>query len=426
VRILPLVALCGCITSVLPPSHDFSDESPDEALSSTIDALDESYAFTDWKDLDWEAVYERLAEEDDWDRTVRLLVEAIPDGHVILENEDGRLCPEAAGSTGVLFSDTDEGDIIVVDSDVDEVEPGDVLVSWNGLDVDAALDAQPLFCFPVGLATNERRRNGRIRLLGRGEVGATSTATLDRDGSPVEVTLDVKEDGDDLREMLGLEAADERVSSRMLTNDVGYLAIGWEATAVTDAEVRSAVRQLWRDGARKLVVDLRDNDGGTDQTAANVAGVFTDREWFYETITMYDRRTGEQDVISEVWVEEQEVQWTLPVAALINGNTVSSGEGIAMMLARFDGVEVVGFEGTAASFGSTGSTAKLPDGWELTWPAGRSLDAEGVIQLDSDHTLEGGVSPTHRIPWTAANRIAWAEDPEGFEIDYAVDLLADR
>jgi carboxyl-terminal processing protease len=127
-----------------------------------------------------------------------------------------------------------------------------------------------------------------------------------------------------------------------------------------------------------------------------------------------------------VWVEPQEVRWTLPVVALINGNTVSSGEGIAMMLARFDGVEVVGFEGTAASFGSSGSTAKLPHGWELTWPAGRSLDDDGVIQLDSDHTLEGGVSPTLRIPWTAANRIAWAEDPEGFEIDYAIDLLADR
>ena len=419
-RVLPLVALCGCITNVLPLNYDFSDERNDEALSLTIEALDETYSFTDWKRLDWDAVHERLAEEEDWDHTLRLLVEAIPDGHVLLENEDGRLCPEAAGSTGVLFSDTDDGDIIVVDSDVDEVEPGDVLVAWNGLDVDAALDEQPLFCFPVGLATNERRRNGRIRLLGRGEVGSTVSLTLDRAG---EITLDVNEDGDDIREMLGLEAADERVSSRMLTNDVGYLAIGWEATAMTDAEVRKEVRQLWRDGARKMVVDLRNNDGGTDQTAANIAGVFTDREWFYETITMYDKRRGEQDVISEVWVEPQEVQWTLPVVALINGNTVSSGEGIAMMLARFDGIEVVGFEGTAASFGSSGSTAKLPDGWELTWPAGRSLDEDGVIQLDSDYTLEGGVSPTHRISWTAANRIAWAEDPEGFEIDYAVDLL---
>ena len=418
-RILPLAALCSCITFVLPLNHNFSDESPDEALTLTIEALDESYSFTEWKHLDWDAIHERVAAEEDWDRTLRLLVESIPDGHVLLENEDDRLCPEAAGSTGVLFSDTDEGNIIVVDSDVAEVEPGDVLVAWNGLDVDAALNAQPLFCFPVGLATNERRRNGRIRLLGRGEVGSTVSLTLDRG----EVTLDVNEDGDDLRKMLGIEAADERVSSRMLTNDIGYLAIGWEATAQTDAEVRKEVRRLYRDGARKLVVDLRDNDGGTDQTAANIAGVFTDREWFYETITMYDKRRGEQDVISEVWVEPQESQWTLPVVALINGNTVSSGEGIAMMLARFEQVEVVGFEGTAASFGSSGSTAKLPDGWELTWPAGRSLDEDGVIQLDSDHTLEGGVTPTHRIPWTAANRIAWAEDPEGFEIDYAVDLL---
>ena len=99
-RILPLVPLCGCIINVLPLTHNFSDEPTDVALSLTIDALDESNSFTDWKRLDWDVIHERVAEEEDWDRTLRLLVEAIPDGNVLLENEDGRPYPEAAGSVG--------------------------------------------------------------------------------------------------------------------------------------------------------------------------------------------------------------------------------------------------------------------------------------------------------------------------------------
>lgn len=420
---LLLWSLSGCVLSVRPLSYDFSKEDPEEALRLTIEALDRTYAFTTWKHLEWDEVHRQLGEEQDWDLAVRRLVEAIPDGHVLLEQETDGVCPQAAGSAGVLFSDTDGGDIVVVRSDAEAVEVGDVLVGWNGLEPEAALAVQPLFCFPVGLATNERRRGGRIRLLGRGEVGAELHLDLQRQGAAFQAILAIDPDGEDMREMLGLSLPEERISSRMLTGAIGYLAIGWEETAISDAAVRRELRDLWGEGARKLVLDLRNNDGGTDQTAANIAGVFTDREWFYETITMYDRRTEEQAVISEVWVQPQELGWDLPVVALINGNTVSSGEGIAMMLARFEGVEVVGFEGTAASFGSSGSTAKLPGGWTLTWPAGRSLDADGRIQLDSDHTLEGGVAPTHRIPWSAENRIAWAADPEGFEIDYAVALL---
>ncbi len=88
---------------------------------------------------------------------------------------------------------------------------------------------------------------------------------------------------------------------------VGYLALGWEDTVLSERAVRREVRRLWDDGARVLVLDLRNNDGGTDQTAANIAGVFTDRTWFYETITMFDRSTGQQATVSDVWVEPQPV-----------------------------------------------------------------------------------------------------------------------
>jgi carboxyl-terminal processing protease len=441
ISLLPGLCLAsGCILSVRPLSDDFSDLPPEEALDRTLGRLEGVYSFTDWKALDWGAVRAALEAEaaeaqsvEDWERIWRRLVLAMPDGHVSLWSDEAErdLCPEARGGLGLDLAPLDSGELVVTavaaggPAAAAGVLPGDLLRSRDGLGSDEALAAAPLHCSPVGLATHERRRVTSAHLLGRAPAGEeVSLELLDSAGQSYAVTLSAAADGAGAREVLSMPAPEARVSARMWTDDVGYVRIGWEETVLSERLFRDAVSDLWSQGARALVVDLRDNDGGTDQTAANIAGVFYQREAFYETITMYDRRTEGQVAISEVYVEPQPLLWELPAAALVNGNTISSGEGIAMMLARLEAVEVIGFEGTAASFGSAGSTIRLPDGWELSYPAGRSLDAGGQIQLDSDDTLEGGVAPEHRLPWTAGNRLADAADPEGFLVDYAAARLA--
>ena len=429
------VALTGCISRLFPIRDDFSDETPRKALNLTIDRMEEAYSFTRWKRLDWDDIRARLDAEmaaaetaDDEDRVFGMLVAELPDGHVYIENDQQsrELCPEATHSLGMQVGWTDEDELVVVAVDAGGpaaqagLEVRDVLDSIDGLDpADALLDA-PMHCSPLGLATPERRRHVALRLMSR--VGAGEARALTVAGSEATIELTGVSDIRDPHAVLGLSAAEERVSARMWSPGVGYVALGWEDTVLSERAFRREVRRLWEDGARRLVVDLRNNDGGTDYTAANIAGTFTDREWFYETVTMYDHHTGQQAEVSEVWVEPQTLYWDLPVVALINGNTVSSGEGIAMMLRRFPGVEVVGFEGTAASFGSAGSTTKLPGGWTLSWPAGRSLDRQGRIQLDSDHTGTGGVTPTIRVPSTVDNLVAEAEDPVGFLVDEALVL----
>lgn len=428
-----LLCSAGCVTRLLPLRDDFSDLPPEEALARTIDRLDEAYSFTRWKQLNWTAIHTDLSEHldrtDDPDFVFRSLAAAIPDGHVSLWNDDpaATVCPEAADTLGLRLGWTDDAALVVVAVDpggpADEVgvRPRDRVVEVDGARPDRALAAAPLHCSPKGLATPERRRAVALRLLGRVERSGVRTLDLERGGARWSVELEGAASDEKAAVALGLKAASERVSHRMWRPGVGYLALGWEDTVLSERGVRRAVRQLWDDGARVLVLDLRNNDGGTDQTAANIAGVFTDRSWFYETITMYDQHARTQAIVSEVWVEPQPVLWDLPVVALINGNTVSSGEGIAMMLRRFPNVDVVGFEGTAASFGSAGSTTWLPGGWTLSWPAGRSLDRSGRIQLDSDHTGEGGVQPTVRIPATVEHLVADAQQPVAFLVDAALD-----
>jgi len=431
--------LPGCVLSVLPLSEDLSGEPWDRAVHGSVDRLEQTYSFTAHKELDLGAIREDLhaqaeramASDDEraWDRVVGSLVLALPDGHVYVEHDEPsrELCAEAAGSAGVRLSQVEDGGLVVVDVEPRAVEAGvrvaDRVVAIDGQDPVLAIEQAPLHCSPIGLATVHKRRRVAVRLLTRGPLGDVLTLELQREGVAHVAELPLEADGDDVRAHLGLEPPEQLIAWEILDDDIGYIQLGWEETALSEARFRRALSDLHRRGARALIVDLRDNDGGTDMAAANIVGLFTDRTWFYETITMYDRISGGQVPISEIEVTPQELFWDGPTIVLINDNTVSSGEGMAMMLARFPGVEVMGFEGTAASFGSAGSTLHLPDGWTLHYPAGRSLDASGEIQLDSDASLRGGVLPTLRVPWTVDNRIAHAQDPHGALISLAVEHL---
>lgn len=131
---LGVAMLCsGCVTSVIPLSDDFSDQSRADALELAIDRLEAVYSFTDHKELDWSEIRGRLSDElaegdsaEEYDRVLRKLTLSIPDGHVILWNDDDEArnaCPEAAGSLGVEFAETTDGIIVVAAGDGGEVRP---------------------------------------------------------------------------------------------------------------------------------------------------------------------------------------------------------------------------------------------------------------------------------------------------------------
>ncbi|MBX2803180.1 MAG: hypothetical protein KTR31_36205 [Myxococcales bacterium] len=400
------IATSGC--AVVPSTLDLEDAPIDEAVPQALDHLQRSYAFTEHKQLDWEVVRSELLpltqaaqSTEEEDQVIRRLVPYLPDAHVQLFHDDPSrdLCPEARHHFDVVLADLDDGRVIVADPGSTEFVAGDEVATWGGTPIAEARLATASWCFPLGAATQERIRQVQLRLLARGSVDERVTVQIWRGSDLETVDLVARPDTEDIRVALDIELPERLLTHRRLPSGMAYIALGWEETYLAETRFQRALAV--HQDAPGLVVDLRDNDGGMDMPAANIAGMFSTERFFYETITFLNNRTLEQEVIAELWVEPQEVYWGRPTAVLIDSDTVSSGEGLAFLLAKMPRVEVFGFEGTAASFGSTGSRIRLPGGWTLTFPAGRSLDAADRIQLDSDHTLQGGVRPTRRIPWTA-------------------------
>ena len=417
-HILAVALLIGCGPGTWLGSYD-----------DAITELEASYAFTEHKELDWAAIDAEIrplvasaAEQGDpeaLDQAVRLLVAAIPDNHVEASVRD---CPHTEGGFGLVLSDTDDEGVIVarVLREGLDLVAGERVLAWNGVPIEEARLAAPTECLAEGIATLERRAFEQLRYLATGAPGDTATVTT----ASGEHTL-VAVGGDEAYEAFeafevegvgGLHTVHHR-----LDDEVGVITISSVGGLRSLARMRRAMREFERAGVEAVVVDVRGNNGGSSVLCAELAGFFADERRVLEHEAFPDD-DGVYRIEDTNTVVPEERAWTGPTAVLIDGFTVSSGEGVAMAAGWREDAVIVGFEGTAASFGFTGPSVSI-GGRRGYYPGGPSWDADERIQLDSDATLQGGVVPEHRVPWTVENRVAYAAG-EDVVMREALELLS--
>lgn len=110
--------------------------------------------------------------------------------------------------------------------------------------------------------------------------------------------------------------------SGMLTDDIGYIAI-YTFSLTTGSSVRGDLEKLMANGARKLIIDLRNNGGGTVQSALETADMFLSEGMMLET--KYKPSSGRsEDIVyagKDIVVPED-----IPLLLIVNGGTASSSE----------------------------------------------------------------------------------------------------
>ena len=222
---------------------------------------------------------------------------------------------------------------------------------------------------------------------------------------------------------------DSLVYYDVLENNVGYLYIGAETSeGITPEEIMqssdfSAVQDAIND-IDKLIVDLRFNLGGNDLQAAVMMGLFYENTSFYEYITgSYD---DNYEVVYSLWTEPLTPKYEGEIAVIVDPNCISTGEGLVMMFQRLNNAQIISHWGTNASFGMVDfEPVLMPAGLAVTFSQAKSLDGNYVIQLDSDSTLSGGVSPDIRAPLTIENVILQWQEGHDVQLEYANSLLLD-
>ncbi len=162
-----------------------------------------------------------------------------------------------------------------------------------------------------------------------------------------------------------------------------------------------------------FVIDLRANGGGAEPAAAAIAGMFTDQE------VVYARQKFRNGDLPGDFVENSprvlhptgKESFSGPVVCLIGPGTVSSGEGMAMMMKALPGCTLVGQPTRGAS--GNPQPVPLPNGvdvWYSRWismlPDGAPIEQSGVPpDVSVEHVA--GSDPT----WLKAVEILRATTP---------------
>lgn len=179
------------------------------------------------------------------------------------------------------------------------------------------------------------------------------------------------------------------VSSCMLDQDVGYILL-YEFSGDCAARFQEQVDALVDQGAKSLIIDLRDNPGGWIDDAVSIADIFLPKE----TITYLQYRDGTKEYYTAT-----DGQLDIPLVLMMNENSASSSEILAGALQDYGIATVVGTQSYGKGIvqyvipvGSDGAGMQLTTAQYFT-PNGRSIHKIGITpdvesQLpEGDYTL---------------------------------------
>ncbi|MCE3198798.1 S41 family peptidase [Paenibacillus sonchi] len=360
--------------------------------------------------------------------------EHLYDGNSVFKNEVG-------GGVGISTVQLDDGKVLVSllvpGSPADQcgIKLGAEIISWNGKDVKKALDETSWSENPP--ATEGDRILNQGRFLARAPIGQNIQVKFRNQDDPAVITAALTAYDDQYETLkktkVKLKKEDPPVEGQILKENYGYVKIRYFLPGATQSEPAKALEDTIKEFQEKqvkgIIIDLRDNPGGDDDLVAQMAGHFVNRKRIFEYVSYYNRNTGRFEInrAETRTVQPSRIYFPGKIAVLINHNTASSGEGLPLFLKGMPNVKIIGFTSTNGSFGivSAPIEMKLPEGYVVQFPDGRSLNQDQKIQGDSDERGQGGAAPDITVPMNRQTFKMKVIEGQDVELDYALASFND-
>lgn len=255
-----------------------------------------------------------------------------------------------------------------------------------------------------------------IRTSLLGEVGTTVTVSVvrPRKAEPTKVVI--------TRDMVTIPP----VADKMMADNVGYVKVDSFPQGESD-DIAGKIRDLQKQGAKKLVLDLRNAAGGEESEGIATANLFLD----HGTITYlqgqkYPRQAFNADPAKDVT--------KLPVAVLVNRSTAGPAEIVAAAILENARGDVVGDK--TFGDGSVQKTIEMRDGAGLILsvakyysPGGKAIQDAAVTPnvMIADNDDDGGLPDDDGTP--AANpedKNAKPKNQTDDQLNKALEVLKNR
>lgn len=194
-----------------------------------------------------------------------------------------------------------------------------------------------------------------------------------KEGTDVEITLirpgkDGKPDKSYTRTLTRAMIQYPNVEGALKPGNVGYIRMGQFNDHATE-DMSQQITELTDKGAKSLVIDLRDNPGGSLDQAVTVASLFLDGG----VVVRIDERGKPEQVLTTKGHKLTD----LPVVLLVNENSASASEIVAGALKDYGRATVVGVK--TFGKGSVQTVRELPFGGAIKFTIAHYLTPKKIV-----------------------------------------------
>ncbi len=175
---------------------------------------------------------------------------------------------------------------------------------------------------------------------------------------------------------------------RILDDNIGYVRYESFMDAIGDGNIDEVINYLM--ACRGLIIDVRDNTGGTLTYADKLAARFTNSS----TLVGYiQHKTGKghddfSDMVEQRLEPSSNLRWQKSVCVLTNRKVFSAANEFAKYMHAFPGVKLVG-DRTGGGAGLP-FTSSLPNGWAVRFSACPMYDRDR-------QSTEFGIEPDYKV-----------------------------
>lgn len=285
---------------------------------------------------------------------------------------------------GIYMVDDEKSDRVLVYYPIPEspaekagIKSGDLIISVDGIEFTA-------------------KDFDRIASFIKGEEGTKVNLVIEREGERLSFDL--------IREKITTNP----ITTKMIENDIGYLKLP-SFDDDTANGFKEKVNELQKQGAKKLIIDLRNNGGGIVDEAVDIADMFLDKgKTIYSSVDNKDKKT--------VTSSKNDPIFKMNVIILVNENSASASEILACSMQDNERAKLVGTKTYGKGIIQTllsladGSGLKITTEQYYT-PKEVSIHKEGIMP-DEEVNLPDTVKSVYKL-----------EESEDTQLQKAVEML---
>ena len=430
-----------------------------DSFNGAIDYMEQEYVLNDWKQIDYDALREEyiprmreVEESGDENAYIQLLYEftdEFHDGHVGVRGDLSRrtlaISQLAGNDYGLSMFRCSTGEIVAVLVDEESdcfkkgIHDGTVITKWDGVPVEEAAEQVKCIDTHYEFKTWENIHLAQpIFLAGQGgdsvevtfinDLGKEETATLSANGTYKarrSTALDIIFDTNVIE--------GENYSNRILNGNIGYIRISEEEYSsdpwfITRCTLASFSQEIYEDlyrrieamkneGVDRIIIDLRNNDGGYGFESRTVASLFVKDDI---PLDLTFDKDGEVIVASKAKsIKDQGPFSDMKVVVLVNGETCSAGESMTSYLIKGDNVTIMGSTSTWGAAQATGGSAILTNSeYAIRFPIIPEADENGQPNVDVGADYHARLKPDHFIEYDRDGVVERFENPD---VDYVLE-----